>query len=224
MEKKELKKYVFNNLLINEGVSLRDIDSSSKEITQIFTKFKKLLISNGLIKPSEKISRAKQIEHNGIVYLVIRKTSAEYIIINLEDKSFVSDKSLFDQKFFIKNFNERAEIKYDSYMFSTKAGAIEKIYEYFLKNQTVLGMDNLYIFYTKTDDLANVIVYYSVITGETVIHLREINYSNNDQIVLDKDFTPIDLIKTEYTDKIPNIKIPKELLPKFIQIDKKFIK
>lgn len=219
MEKKELKKQVLNELLSSEeGYSLEQIEESSKYITNTFTEFKKILVSTGVIKPFEKVTQVQQITKNEVEYLIIKKTRGEYIIIDLYSNVFLnnSNKNIFDLDFFIKNFNETDKISYDAILFDNKPGDIDKIYLYYLKHQSVLGLGKQYIYYPVQFENNNAIVYYSLITGETIIHIRENNYSNNIQIYLFKHFEPADPEAYGYSQKIPKIKIPESYIPKSV--------
>ena len=141
--------------------------------------------------------------------------------MDVTNKIFIKNKELFSKEFFIDNFDELPNYSYTAYSFDSKPGSIEQVLNYYLRNQEILSNTKSSIHYSLKDEIAESQVYYSFVTGETLIHFNTRDNTLHEQIYTYIDFNPIDVTQEEYVARIKNIKCPKEKIPSFLKESKR---
>ncbi len=236
-EKGVLRDSLFNKYFeVEEGLSLKELEESTRHITDTFENFRKILIDESQTFSSYNgIEKVSLIEHNNINYLFIKILSANYYVIDLDSNKSLNDdyKSLFNIEFFIDNFEEYIDgLDYDIfYHFDEYKGDINKLLVYFYQNKEILEMKDLMIKYKISEKDATTSIFYNIINGSGQLHFYAKNQYLYEQLFLQKELKPsvmqdavrkigIDRVN-EMFNTIPNIKIPYKYIPENIKIDGK---
>lgn len=236
-EKGLLRDSLFNKYFeVEEGLTLKELEESTRCITDTFEEFRKIIIDESQTFCSYNgIEKVSLINYKNKNYLFIKIMSANYYVIDLNLKKSLNDdcKSLFNIDFFIDNFDECIDgLDYDVfYHFDEYKGDINKLLMYFYQNKDILELKDLMIKYKIFKNDATTSIYYNIINGSGQLHFYANNQFLYEQLFLKRGLKPSNMQDAvqkigrerinEMFEAIPNIKIPYEYIPKSIKIDSK---
>lgn len=229
----EYKNMLRNNLFEKyfEGkdyVLLSEIIESTSEITTTWNFLHQIL--ENCIEDYDKWSRLeniKEIEYKNKKYLIIKVMIHKYIVIDLETKKILGEEEAlnkFEEQLFIDNFNERkiGEKMYNRIYWFLNGNNANQIIDYYNQNKRILSYPTKIFYKINMDD---VYTFLSIRLNDNI----QLSFHGKDQILYETlfmncDLTPCGVQDTkdrigiekmrEMFDRIPNIKIPREYIPK----------
>lgn len=223
--KTELRNNLFEKYFeVEDGILLSDLVESTTLITNTWNSLHNIL--KECIDDYDNwrhLEDIKEIEYKNKKYLIVKVMSREYVVIDLETKKILSKEevvSKLEEQLFVENFNEMKDM-YKFYWF-LNGKKEHKIIDYYKKNKEVLNYPTR-IFYKI--NMGDVYTFLSIRLNEGI----QLSFQGKNQILyetlfINSDLTPYGMQDTksrigvekmrEMFDRVPNIKIPREYIPK----------
>jgi len=213
---------------VEDGVSLSELVDSTNFITKTWNHLHILFEKN--IEDYDKwshLEEIKEIEYKNKNYLIIKVMIHKYIIIDLDTKKILDEEEIFnkfEEQLFIENFNERkiGEKMYNRFYWFLNGNNIEEIINYYNQNKIIFNYPTRIFYKIGNDD---VYTFLSIRLNDGI----QLSFQGKDQILyetlfINSDLTPSSMQDTkdrisiekmrEIFDRVPNIRIPKEYIPK----------
>ncbi len=229
----EYKTMLRNNLFekyfeVEDGVLLSELVESTRIITDTWNNLHKIL--ENCIEDYDEWSHLediKEIQYKNKKYLIIKVMMHKYIVINLENKKILSDEealNIFEEQLFIENFDEiqMGEKMYNRFYWFLNGSNENQIITYYNQNKKVLNYPTNILYKINMGD---VYTFLSIRLNDNI----QLSFQGKDQILyetlfINSDLTPGGMQDTkdrigiekmrEMFDRVPNIKIPREYIPK----------
>ena len=229
MDKVLLRDTLFKKYFqIENGISVKELNEKLSFIPKTWNKLHTLCEKS--IRRFDSFStleKFKLIEHNNKKYLILKLRIWKYVIIDVDEMRNISREEfekLFDEQFFIDNFDERSEgeLLHDFYQVVKYQGDIQELLNFYFDNENIFNMPNqihckmneneawTYLFI----DLANASVQMGFQTPDQTLY---------EQLFLNYDLTPYGMQDAvnkmgkekieELFSKMKDIEIPIDCIP-----------
>lgn len=149
MDKVLLRDTLFKKYFqIENGISVKELNEKLSFIPKTWNKLHTLCEKS--IRRFDSFSTLEKfrlIEHNNKKYLILKLRIWKYVIIDVDEMRNISRdefKKLFDEQFFIDNFDERSEGEFfhDFYQVVKYQGDIQELLNFYLDNENIFNMPN----------------------------------------------------------------------------------
>ncbi len=149
MDKVLLRDTLFKKYFqIENGISVKELNEKLFFIPKTWNKLHTLCEKS--IRRFDSFStleKFKLIEHNNKKYLILKLRIWKYVIIDVDEMRNISREDfgkLFDEQFFIDNFDERSEREFfhDFYQIVKYQGDIQELLNFYLDNENIFNIPN----------------------------------------------------------------------------------
>lgn len=227
--KTQLRNSLFEKYFeVEDGILLSDLVKVTNTIVESWQSLHKLLEKN--VEDYDSWSRLediKEIEYNEKKYLIIKVMIWRYIIIDLETKKTFTENdiaSVFEEQFFVDNFDEVETEKQDYYnrYWCMECNNADEIINYYNQNKKIFNCTSDIFYKINIGDVYTSL--YIRLNGGIQLSFQGPNQILYETLFINSDLTPSGMqdaqnkigIKKmrEMFDRLPNIRIPKEYVPK----------
>lgn len=149
MDKVLLRDTLFKKYFqIQDGISVKELNEKLSFIPETWNKLHALCEKS--IRRFDSFStleKFKLIKHNNKKYLILKLRMWKYVIIDVDEMKNISREefeTLFNEQFFIDNFDERSEGEFfhDFYQVVKYQGDIQELLNFYLDNENIFNMPN----------------------------------------------------------------------------------
>lgn len=231
MKKTVLRDILFQKYFwINDGVLISDLVDKLVSIPETWKKLHSLCEKN--IKYFDSfcsLEKCKMLDHQQKKYLIIKLGMWRYIIIDVDKKENVTQtkfRNLFDENFFVNNFDEIKEddksIYPSLYQIEKYEGDVQELIQFYIENQSILSLSSQ-LYYRLEKGNAWTWINIDFINANVQMGFQTPDQFLYEQLFFKYDLTPyaiqdaqqkmgIEKMKEIFA-KIKDIKIPIECIP-----------
>lgn len=227
MDKVVLRDKLFNKYFnVDDGVLVSDLTNKLSFIPDAWNKLHIMCQKN--IKHFDRFSsleKIKMIEHNNKKYLILKLRMWRYVVIDLDKMENISNEeflSVFNEEFFVNNFDEVKDNLFDLYHVQKYNGDIQELLDFYIKNKKIFSLSTK-IYCRFNIDSAWTWLFIDFVNAQVQMGFQTDDQLLYEQLFLNYDLTPYgmqDAINkmgrdkmTEIFSKVCDIKIPRECIP-----------
>ena len=229
MDKVLLRDTLFKKYFqIENGISVKELNERLSFIPKTWNKLHALCEKS--IRRFDSFStleKFKLIEHNNKKYLILKLRIWKYVIIDVDEMRNISREEfekLFDEQFFMDNFDERSEGKffYEFYQIVKYQGDIQELLNFYLDNENIFNMPNQ-IHCKMNENEAWTYLFIDLANASAQMGFQTPDQTLYEQLFLNYDLTPYGMQDAvnkmgkekieELFSKIKDIEIPIDCIP-----------
>lgn len=234
MEKEELRNRLFERYFEEiDGIYIYagDFVSRLSFIHDLYQNLNELCVSNmEYFDCFDSIEKIKVIEHKSKPFLILKKRSWNYGIIDIEEKKSITEeefKNIFDEDFFVENFGERKgnESCFCFYHVDQYQGNIEELVKFYFDNYSIFNLPTE-LYYCH--EIGEAWTYFSINLAHGTAQL---GFQTPDQFLYEQLFLQHDLTPSRMQDavskigkeriqemfnQIKEIKLPVKIIPEIL--------
>ena len=229
MDKVLLRDTLFKKYFqIENGISVKELNEKLSFIPKTWNKLRTLCEKS--IRRFDSFStleKFKLIEHNNKKYLILKLRIWKYVIIDVDEMRNISREEfekLFEEQFFIDNFDERSEGEFflDFYQVVKYQGDIQELLNLYFDNENIFNMPNQ-IHCKMNEKDAWTYLFIDLANANTQMGFQTPDQALYEQLFLNYDLTPYGMQDAvnkmgkekmeEIFSKIKDIEIPIYCIP-----------